>query len=110
MWTFDKKWKKDYVPREKSTKITKHGIDRKRALFESYKTSQQLIAKEKLRNVYERCFDEPFDEITRIFSYEFPERVAKLDNPKIQRTMQFEALRAAKYLQSQLITKWELKK
>ncbi|MEW6589134.1 MAG: hypothetical protein AB1299_08240 [Thermoproteota archaeon] len=41
-----KNGKKDYVPREKSTKMTQHGMDRKHAFFESYKTSQQLITKE----------------------------------------------------------------
>ncbi|MFN3654841.1 MAG: hypothetical protein ACK4TO_05890 [Candidatus Nitrosotenuis sp.] len=71
--------------------------NRQKTCTQYYKTSQQLIAKEKLRNVCKRCFDEPFDEITTIFSYEFPERIAKLDNPKIQRTMQFEALRAQNF-------------
>lgn len=108
-WTFDKIWKKDYVPREKSTKITKHGIDRHHALFESYRVSQQLIAKEKLDKVCEKCLDEPFGEIKEIFSYDFPERISKLDSPKNQHTMQIEALRASKYLQSQLFTEWQLK-
>ncbi len=69
--TFDKKWKKDYVPREKSTKITKHGIDRHHILFEFYRVSQQLIAKEKLGKVCEKCLDASFGEIKEIFSHKF---------------------------------------
>ena len=100
IWSFDKTWKMDYIPREKSTAKTKHGIDRHHILFDSHRKTQQSIAMEKLDKVCEKCFDESFAEINKIFSYEFPERVHKLADPKIQRTMQFEALRAAKYLES----------
>jgi len=87
-WTFDKTWKRDYIPTKKIIDGTEQdGINRNNAWFNSYKYGQELVAKEVLEKYCTSCSDKEFAEINDIFSYEFPTQVDKLLDSEIQKKM-----------------------
>jgi len=98
-WTFDKEWAMDYVPKGKIIdKISSHGYDRNHALFDIYKQGQELLAKQTVDEFCEKCSDESFAEMNDIFTYDFPQRIDKMDDPKVQKKIMFEISKAEKIL------------
>ena len=98
-WTFDKEWIMDYVPQGKIIdKISSHGYDRNHALFGIYKQGQELLAKQTIDEFCEKCSDESFAEMYDIFTYDFPQRIDKMDDPKVQKKIMFEISKAEKIL------------
>jgi len=99
-WTFDKTWKRDYIPTEKFIDgVTQNGIDRNNAWFNTYKQGQVLLAKEVLKQNCVSCNDVEFAEINDIISYEFSTQMDKLSDPEIQNKMLQESLIAENTLQ-----------
>jgi len=98
-WTLDKTWKMDYIPIGKIVDgVTKHGIDRNNAWFNTYKQGQELLAKELSEQRYLSYSDKEFAEINDIFSYESTKPIDKLSDSEIQNKMIFEFERAQKIM------------
>ncbi len=78
---------------ERLDKPTKHGITRTNDLFRAYVKGQEVIAKEKLRNMCSKCFNVSFEEIDQIFAHDFPN--GERFTPKLKATIEKEALKAS---------------
>jgi len=85
--------------REKPEPISKHGIDRDHALFNTYKQGQELLAKQSLGQLCPSCSDKEFAEINNIFAYDFSKRNDKLLDLERQNKMIFESERAQKIME-----------
>jgi len=74
IWTFDKSWKKQFVPtRVIDDGVTMHLFDRNDNRFNTYKQGQELLAKQTLAKICPSCIDESFEEINNTHSYGNPE-------------------------------------
>jgi len=99
-WTFDKVWKKDYIPNTKiDDGVTSHGFDRNHVTFSIYKYDQELLAKQILAELCPKCGIESFNEINDIEFYQFPDTIYKRDDPIVQKMLEHENERAMKTLQ-----------
>ena len=92
----EKVWAIKYPLKDKSQEeiikaFTKDGAEDK---FLVSKYGQSLLAENRLNQMCPGCFDKPYDKINSIFSYDFPERLNKLDNPEIQSKMKYESHKA----------------
>ncbi len=103
-WTFEYGvWSRDYIPIQKEIdEITMLGYARYDSNFNMYKYGQHLVAETKLIELCSHCFDEPFEEINNIFTYELPERLNKLENPEMQQNMTIEEQKAKVILDKML--------
>lgn len=72
--------------------------DRNHSEFEVYKKQQIDIAQNKLNEICPYCNNLPFDKINNTFSYQYPERINTLDNPKMQSKIIVESERAQKII------------
>jgi len=80
IWTFDKVWKKDYIPNGKiDDGITSHVYDRNHMTFSIYKYGQELLAQKILDEFCPKCGIESFNEINDIEFYQFPDTIYKRD-------------------------------
>jgi len=99
-WTFDKVWKKDYIPNGKiDDGITSHVYDRNHVTFSIYKYGQELLAKQILDEFCPKCGIESFNEINDIEFYQFPDTIYKRDDPIVQNMLEHENEKAMKVLQ-----------
>jgi len=89
-------WVKDYIPNKRIDPATAHGIDRNNSYFNMYKSGQSLLAENRLDEICPGCFDESYDKLGNIFTYDFPDRINKLDDPAIQSKMMYESVKAQK--------------
>ncbi|EGG43028.1 Hypothetical protein Nlim_0078 [Candidatus Nitrosarchaeum limnium SFB1] len=92
----EKVWTIKYPLKDKSQEeiisaFTKDGVEDK---FLVSKYGQSLLAENRLNQMCPGCFDKPYDKIDNIFSYDFPERLNKLDNPEIQSKIRYESHKA----------------
>ncbi len=87
-------WAMDYIPNKKIDKPTMHGIDRNNSYFNMYKYGQYLLAENELNQICPGCLDGSYEEIDNIFSYDFQERVNKLDKPDVKARMLLDSERA----------------
>jgi len=100
IWTFDKVWKKDYIPKAKiDDGISAHGYDRNHVKFSNYKYGQELLAKQILDEFCPKCGIEPFEEIGDVKFYRYPDTIYKLDDPIVQKMLEHENEKAMKTLQ-----------
>lgn len=98
-WTFEKEWTMDYVPKGKIIdKVSLHGYDRNHALFGIYKQGQELLGKQTLEELCEKCSEESFAEMNNIFTYDYTPRIDKMDDPKVQKKIRFEISKAENIL------------
>ena len=110
-WTFDKEWIMDYVPKGKIIdKISSHGYDRNHALFGIYKQGQELLGKQTLEEFCEKCSDDSFAEMNDIFTYDFPQRIDKTDDPEVQKKIISEISKAEKILAQIFSTSYHAQK
>jgi len=99
-WTFDKVWKKDYIPNTKiDDGITSHWYDRNHEAFSYYKYGQELLAKQILDEFCPKCGIESFEEIGDVKFYRYPDTIYKLDDPVVQNMLEHENEKAMKTLQ-----------
>jgi len=99
-WTFDKVWKKDYIPNGKiNDGVTSQGYDRNHVTFSIYKYEQELLAQKILDEFCPKCGIESFNEINDIEFYQFPDTIYKLDDPVVQKMLEHENEKAMKTLQ-----------
>jgi len=99
-WTFDKVWKKDYIPNTKiDDGITSHWYDRNHEAFSYYKYGQELLAKQILDEFCPKCGIESFEEIGDVKFYRYPDTIYKLNDPVVQNMLEHENEKAMKTLQ-----------
>jgi hypothetical protein len=85
--------------------VSQNGIDRNHPWFNTYKQGQWLLAKELLKQNCPSCDDMEFAEIDDIFAYDFPFAYEKYNDPKIQKTLLVEELKAKQTL-DRLFEEW----
>lgn len=90
-------WTMDYIPNKKIVdEIAMSGIAREHAYFNMYKYGQYLLAENELNQICPGCLDGSYEEIDNIFSYDFKERISKLDKPEVKQKMLLGSERAQK--------------
>jgi hypothetical protein len=77
IWSFEKEWKMNYVPKGKIVDAVSkyHGIDRNHAYFENYKNGQILVAEYTLEEIMEktRSTNQPYEKksVHRTLDFDF---------------------------------------
>jgi len=101
VWTFDKSWKKEYVPyKVVDDGITMHLYPRGHSSFDTYKMGQELLANQILEQICSECIDEPFDKIENTFAYDGAHFVQRENNPGLQSDIAQEILKAEESYQN----------
>ncbi len=77
---------------------TSKNLDRYHSEFSKYKEIQINQAQLTLEQLCERCGDTSYDKIDNIFKYAYPESIEKGNDPQIQKSLEFENLKAKKIL------------
>jgi len=86
-WTLNGKWIKDYIAiAPDSDKITTI-LDRNHSEFYKIKSWTTDVAISKLLDICPTCMDESFEEFEESWSYEFPNRVDRVNDPKLKQAI-----------------------
>ena len=97
-WTFQYgTWNKDFIKQERIQDGEKMVFDRMHSDFAYYKNTQAEFALSELLELCPLCI-EKHENFEESFSYSYPNTINKLDDPKIQNKLKFEANKAQRIL------------
>ena len=97
-WTFQYgTWNKDFIKQERIQDGEKMVFDRMHSDFADYKNTQAEFALSELLELCPLCI-EKHENFEESFSYSYPNTINKLDDPKIQNKLKFEANKAQRIL------------